>query len=82
MVVIMMMVVMMTIDNCSDGDVGSNGGKIVRENKLSAYSSSIQTNFCTEFISFLRLGTQISHDQKNNLFLSCTSSSGPHNHLK
>ena len=36
MVVIMMMVVMMTIDNCSDGDVGSNGGKIVRDKKLSA----------------------------------------------
>ena len=37
MVVIMMMVVMMTIDNCSDGDSGSNGGKIlVREDKLYA----------------------------------------------
>ncbi len=32
---------MMTIDNCSDGDVGSNGGKI--------RSSSIQTNFLRLF---------------------------------
>ena len=36
MVVIIMMVVMMTVDNCSDGGVGNNGGKIVREDKLSA----------------------------------------------
>ncbi len=34
--VVMMMVVLMTIDNCSGGDSGSNGGKIVREDKLSA----------------------------------------------
>ena len=31
MVVIMMMVVMMTIDNYSDGDVGSNGGTRCRQ---------------------------------------------------
>ena len=36
MVVIIKVVVMMIIDNCSDGDVGSNGGKIVCEDKLSA----------------------------------------------